>query len=58
MSNKIILTGRRNATLEFCPVTHVVYKHKLHELTITRTLSKASGFFEFIDFCWFIYMNI
>ena len=45
MSNKIILTGKRNATLEFCLVKHVVYKHKLHELTITRTLSKASGFF-------------
>ena len=30
---------------------HVVHKHELHELTMTRTLSKASGLIEFIDFC-------
>ena len=29
---------------------NVVHKHELHELTMTRTLSKASGLFEFIDF--------
>ena len=29
----------------------MVHKHKIHELTITRTLSKASGLFEFINFC-------
>ena len=26
------------------------YKHELHELTMTRTLSNVSGLFEFIDF--------
>ena len=49
------LTSKRNATIEFCQVRHVVHKHKLHKhnhkLTMTRTLSKASGLFEFIDFC-------
>ena len=50
---------KKNATIEFCPVRHVVHKPDLHELTMTRTLS-----FEFIDFlcmyqaCWLIYMNI
>ena len=39
---------KRNATIEFCQVKHVVHKH---ELTMTRILSKASGLFEFIDFC-------
>ena len=30
----------------------MVHKHKLHELTMTRTLGKAlSGLFEFIDVC-------
>ena len=29
----------------------MVHKHKLHKLTMARTLSKASGLFEFIDFC-------
>ena len=29
----------------------VVHKHELHELTMTRTLSEASGLFELIDFC-------
>ena len=57
-----ILTGKRNATIEICHVRYVVHKHELHELTMTRTLSKASGSFEFIDFgltaCWLIYMNI
>ena len=43
--------GQINATKEFCQVTHVVHKHELHELTMPRTLSKASGLFEFIDFC-------
>ena len=38
----------RNATIEFCQVIHVIHKH---ELTMTRILSKASGLFEFIDFC-------
>ena len=56
------MTGKRNATIEFCQVGHVVHKHELHELTMTRTLSKASGLFEFIDFiyqpCWLIFMNI
>ena len=46
-----ILTGKRKATKQFCQVRHVVYKHKLHKLTMTRNLSKASGLFEFIDFC-------
>ena len=40
----------------------MVHKHELHELTMTRTLNKASGLFKFIDFvyqtCWLIYMNI
>ena len=43
--------GKRNATIELCQVRHVGHKHELHELTMTRTLSKASGLFEFIDFC-------
>ena len=30
---------------------NIIHKHELHELTVTRTLSKASGLFEFIDFC-------
>ena len=51
-----------NATIEFCQVRDVVHKQELHELTVTRTLSKASGLFEFIFFdylaCWLIYMNI
>ena len=29
----------------------MVHKHELNELTMTRTLSKASGLFEFIDLC-------
>ena len=46
------MTGKRNATIEFCQVIHVVHKHELHELTMTRNLSKAlSGLFELIDFC-------
>ena len=45
------LTGKRNVTIEFCQVRHVVHKHELRKLTMTRTLSKASGLFEFIDFC-------
>ena len=28
----------------------MVHKQELHEFTMTRTLSKASGLFEFIDF--------
>ena len=32
-------------------IRHVVHKHELHELTLTRTLSLASGLFEFINFC-------
>ena len=41
----------------------MVHKHELHEHTMTRTLSKASGLFEFINFCLSgmlanIYMNI
>ena len=43
-----ILTDKRNATIEFCQVPHVVHKH---ELTMTRTLSQASGLFECIYFC-------
>ena len=46
----------------FCQVRHVVHKYEMHNLNMTRTLSKASGLFEFIDFfyqaCWLIYMNI
>ena len=57
-----ILTGKRNATIEFRQVRHVVHKHELRELTMTRTLSKASRLYEFIIFvyqaCWLIYMNI
>ena len=56
-----ILTGKRNATLVFCQVRHVVHKHELHELTIIRTLSKASELFEFEAFClssMLIYMDI
>ena len=45
-----ILTGKRNATIENCYVRYVVHKHELHELAMTRTLSKASGLFEFIGF--------
>ena len=52
----------KNATKEICQVKHVVHKHELHERTMTRTLSKAPGLFECIDFvykaCWLIYMNI
>ena len=43
--------GKRNAAIKFCQVRHVVHKHELHELTVNRTLSKASGLFEFINFC-------
>ena len=46
-----ILTGKRNATIELCQVRHVIHKHELHELNMTRTLSKASGLFEFINVC-------
>ena len=42
------MTGKRNATIEFCQVRHVVHKHKL---TMTRILRKVSGLFEFIDCC-------
>ena len=49
--------GKRNATIEFCQVRHVVHKHELQELTMTRTLSKPSGLFEFIYFC-LSFMNI
>ena len=48
--HEYILTGKRNATIKFCRVRRVVHEHELHELTMTRTLSKASGLFEFIDF--------
>ena len=44
-----ILTDKRNATIEFCQDRHVVHKHELHELTMTRTLSKASEIFEFLE---------
>ena len=55
-----ILTCKKNAIIELCQVRHVVHKH---ELTMTRTLSKTSGLFEFIDFglsgmLAVIYMNI
>ena len=46
-----ILMGKRNATIEFCQILDVVHKHKLHELTLARTLSKASGLLQFKDFC-------
>ena len=42
----------------------VVHKHELRELTMTRTLSKESGLFEYIAFCLsgmlatVLYMNI
>ena len=42
-----ILTAKRNATVELRHVRHVVYKHGVHEVTMTRTLSKALGLFEF-----------
>ena len=29
----------------------MVHKHELHELTVTRTSSKASGLIEFIHIC-------
>ena len=47
-----ILTGRRNAIIEFCQVTcrHVVHKHELHGPIMTRTFSKASELFECIEF--------
>ena len=41
-----ILMSKRNATIEFFWVRHEVHKHELHELTMTRTLSKAFGLFE------------
>ena len=54
-----ILTGKRNPTIEFCQVINVVHKH---ELTMTRTLSKALGYMNLSIFvyqaCWLIYMNI
>ena len=37
-------------TIKFCQVRHVVNKHKLHKIAMTRTLSKTSGLFECIDF--------
>ena len=40
-----ILTGKRNATLGFCQVRHVVHKHELHELTMTRTLNPVCMLF-------------
>ena len=43
-----ILTDKRNATIEFCQVIHMVHKHELHKLTITSTSSKASVCFLFI----------
>ena len=45
------LTDKRNATIEYCLVRHVVHKQELHKLTMTRTFSQASRLFEFIDFC-------
>ena len=32
-------------------VIHVINKHELYELIMTRMLSKASGLFEFINLC-------
>ena len=43
--------SKGNATIELCQVRHVVHKRELHELIMTRTLSKASGLFEFLDCC-------
>ena len=34
------------------------HNYQLHELTMTRTLSEASGLFEVIDFCLSGMMNI
>ena len=48
---KYIMADKRNATIEFCQISHVVHKHQLHVLTTARTLSKASGLFKFIGFC-------
>ena len=42
------MMGKRNATIDFFQVRHVVHKH---ELTMTRTLSKALWLFEYINFC-------
>ena len=36
----------------------MVHKHELQELTMTRTLSEASGLFEVIDFWLSGTMNI
>ena len=47
---KKYIYDQKNATIEFCQVRHVVHKHELPKLTITRALSKESGLFEFIDF--------
>ena len=62
MISECILTGKRNTTIELCQVRHVVHKHELQKLTMTRILSKASGLYEFIVFCLSgmlaIYMNI
>ena len=46
-----ILTGKRNATVEFVKLRRVIHKHELHKLTVTRTLSKASGLLEVVDLC-------
>ena len=43
--------GERKSTIESFQVRHATHKHELHELTVVRTLSKASGLFYFIDFC-------
>ena len=50
-ANKTILTDKRNATIKLRQDRHVINKHELHDLYMTRTLSKVSGLFEFIDFC-------
>ena len=57
-----ILTGKRNATVELHQFIHGVHKHELHELTMTRTLSKVCGYLNLSIFvyqvCWLISMDI
>ena len=38
-----ILTGKRNATVNFFHVLHVAHKHELHKFTMTGILCQASG---------------
>ena len=52
--------GQRNAIIYIyiCQVRYVIYKHELHEITMTRIMSKASMLFESIDFCFIRHVGL